>query len=358
MKTSVEMEFWVIGRDGALSGATGLTDASLRAEEEFVEPLLEIKTTPCESVEELRDDLVWRLERTVREANDRGKGLVPLGTPIHGGSIDPLPSGRTRIQRRVLGEDFDYVKRCAGTHLHFEKRDVVAQLNALIALDPALALVNSSPYYRGRRIAAGARPYVYRRMGYASFPAHGQLWEYVESVSEWDARLAKCYAEFESAALDAGISRGEFESNFSPDDTIWTPVRLRKEFPTVEWRSPDVALPSQILRLAGELYGVVERANDGVTIGGPGLVSDDGVTLPEFGAVCEHTDEAIREGLESERVRSYLDRMGFDVPVYDPITRRIDGGPTVSREAARTLRLEYAEALERDVNRLARAVTN
>jgi gamma-glutamyl:cysteine ligase YbdK (ATP-grasp superfamily) len=358
MRTSVEMEFWVIDREGALCGSDGLADISPQVEEEFVEPLLEVKTTPCDSVDELRRELAGWLEETLRAANEREKGLVPLGTPIHGGSIDPLPSERTRIQRRVLGEDFEYVKHCAGTHVHFEKRSIVDQLNVLTALDPALALVSSSPYYEGRRVAAGARPYVYRKEGYARFPKHGRLWEYVGSVSEWDAHLERRYVEFERAALDAGVSRAEFEASFTPDDAVWTPVRLRKEFPTVEWRSPDTALPSQVLRLAEELYGIVARANEGVAIGGPGLVSDDGVTLPAFDTVREHTDDAIREGLESERVRSYLDRMGFDVDAYDPLTHRIDRGPSVSRDVARELRLEYAEALERDVSRLARAVAN
>jgi hypothetical protein len=50
--------------------------------------------------------------------------------------------------------------------------------------------------------------------------------------------------------------------------------------------------------------------------------------------------------------------MGFDVDAYDPLTHRIDRGPSVSRDVARELRLEYAEALERDVSRLARAVAN
>ncbi len=33
----------------------------------------------------------------------------------------------------------------------------IDQYNALVALDPALALVNSSPYFEGRRLAAGRR---------------------------------------------------------------------------------------------------------------------------------------------------------------------------------------------------------
>ncbi|MFC6904027.1 glutamate-cysteine ligase family protein [Halalkalicoccus tibetensis] len=354
MKTSVEVEYWVIDRKGELCAPEGLTGISPQVEEEFVDCLLEIKTTPCESVEDLAAQFVELLGETLREAKERGKGLVPLATPLDCDSIEQLPGDRARIQEQVLGEDFEYAKHCAGTHLHFEKRRVVDQLNTLIALDPALALLNSSPYYKGQRIAAGARPYIYREKGYAQFPAHGQLWEYAESVAEWNDRLERRYAEFKREAIDAGVDEAEFEANFTPDDAIWTPVRLRKCFPTVEWRSPDATLPSQILRLAGEMYPLMDEASRAeVRVEGDlGLVTDDGITLPEFGAVREYTDAAIHEGLGSGEVREYLGRMGFDVDAYDPLTEQLDRGPSLDEAQARELRLEYAAALERDVARL------
>lgn len=356
MKTSIEVEYWVIDRDGALTDPGDLAEISPQVEEEFVDCLFEIKTTPCESVDELHEEFVERLDEVLREAKARGKALVPLGTPINGGKIDQFPEERARIQRRVLGEDFDYAKHCAGTHIHFEKRRVVDQLNTLIALDPALALMNSSPYYKGRRVAAGARPYIYRKKGYATLPDHGQLWDYADCVAGWNDRLERRYAEFKRAAMEAGVDEGRFEANFSPDDAIWTPVRLRKCYPTVEWRSPDAALPSQILRLAREMYPVMDRASrvDVSVEGELGRATEDGIVLPEFETVRDHTDAAIQEGLGSDQVRSYLDRMGFDVSAYDPFTERIDGERYVSETDARDLRLESARALERDVARLAK----
>ncbi|WP_122090571.1 glutamate-cysteine ligase family protein [Halalkalicoccus subterraneus] len=354
MKTSVEVEYWVIDREGELCTPGSLTGISPQVEEEFVDCLLEIKTTPCESVTDLATQFTGLLEETLREARSRGKGLVPLATPLASDAIEQLPGDRTRIQERVLGDDFEYAKHCAGTHIHFEKRRVVDQLNTLTALDPALALVNSSPYYRGQRVAAGARPYIYRKKGYEKFPDHGQLWNYAGSVAEWDDRLERRYAEFERAAMDVGVSDEEFEACFTADDAIWTPIRLRKCFPTVEWRSPDATLPSQILQLAGEMYPLVDEASqvDVRVEGDLGLVTDDTITLPEFEAVREYTDAAIHEGLESDRVREYLERMGFDTGAYDPLTRRIDTGASIDDTDARTLRLEYAAALERDVARL------
>ncbi|WP_336364161.1 glutamate-cysteine ligase family protein [Halalkalicoccus salilacus] len=354
MKKSIEIEYWVIDREGNLVEPEGLTTDSEQREEEFVEPLFELKTTPCETTSELRTEFAERLDSVLAEAADLGKALVPLGTPIDGGSIERLPDERSRIQRRVLGENFEYAKHCAGTHVHFEQRNATEQLNALIALDPALALLNSSPYFQGRRVAAGARAYVYRKKCYEQFPKHGQLWDYVESVAEWNERLEHRFEEFAEAAIESGVDEESVEARFSPDDVVWAPVRLRKEFPTVEWRSPDAALPSQILHLVGEMNAVMETLpHRNVRIEGEhGRMSGDRITLPAFESVCEYVDEALQDGLESEELRSYLDRMGFDVESYRPISARIDGRTTVSRDEACDLRLEYAQELQRDVDRL------
>ncbi len=86
--------------------------------------------------------------------------LVPLGTPLNSESIEVRPSERSRIQKRVLGDNFAYAKHCAGTHLHFEKRNVTDQLNVLASLDPALCLLNSSPYFQGAGCKQCSRIYL------------------------------------------------------------------------------------------------------------------------------------------------------------------------------------------------------
>ncbi|QCS40952.1 glutamate-cysteine ligase family protein [Natrinema versiforme] len=382
MKTSIEVEYWVVDSDGTLTEPGPLADVSDRTEREFVEPLFELKTPPCESVSKLRTALVEELEAVLSRAAELDKRLVPLGTPINGDGIDRRPGERGRIQKAVIGDDFDHAKYCAGTHIHVEKRNVTDQLNALIALDPALALVNSSPYYGGERIANGARAHCYRKQSYESYPKHGQLWRYVENVGEWHRRLEHRYEEFRDAALEAGVDADAVEEHFSPDDVVWTPVRLRDSMPTVEWRSPDAALPSQILRLAGELETVMERlhhtnvridgagAGDGDRDGGrranegaltgiedeptarPGHVTDEEIALPAFETVRDLAESAIHDGLESAAVAGYLERMGFTVGDYHPIAMQIDGRQYVTKADARELRLEYASRLEADVAEL------
>ena len=356
MQKSIEVEYWVVDRNGALTPSGALTEHSERVVEEFVEPLVELKTPPCETYADLRSAFVEQLADLLARADELDLTLVPLGTPIHGDSIQLRPDERSRIQERALGDCFDYAKHCAGTHLHFEKRNVTDQLNALIALDPALALLNSSPYFRGERVANGARAHLYRKKCYEDFPDHGQLWNYVHTVGEWERRLERRFEEFREAAVEAGVDGGSVDAHFSPDDVVWTPVRLRDAMPTVEWRSPDAALPSQILRLAEEMDATMERLHHtNVRVDGDtGEVTDDGITLPEFDVLENYVEKAIYEGLESRDVAAYLQRMGFDVHGYDPITPKIDGRERIGREEARELRLRYGDLLRRDVAELRR----
>jgi gamma-glutamyl:cysteine ligase YbdK (ATP-grasp superfamily) len=353
IRRAIEVEYWVIDHEGRLVEPGSLVEASAGAEREFVEPMLEIKTTPCESTAELRNQLLDRIADVLRAADGLGKGLVPLATPVNTDRIREIPSERTRIQKRVIGEDFEYVRHCAGTHIHIDQQPgrEIDQLNTLIALDPALALVNSSPYFAGRHIASGARSKLYRWTAYDNLPNQGRLWPYADDTAEWTQRLEQRYEEFVTAAVSAGVDRQAIESNFEPETAVWTPVQLRAGFGTVEWRSPDTALPSQILRLAEQVVAIVARLEDGTVRieGDMGAVTDEGIIVPEFDAVLEYVTAAVQDGLASDGVRSYLDRMGFDVDAYKPVSQAIDGREPVTPEEARQLRLEYAARLEQEV---------
>jgi gamma-glutamyl:cysteine ligase YbdK (ATP-grasp superfamily) len=355
LRRSIEVEYWVIDGEGRLAEPGALVEASAGAEREFVEPLLEIKTTPCETTPQLREELFGRVERVLEQAEALGKGLVPLGTPVACEEIRDVPSERTRVQDRVVGDDFEFVRHCAGTHIHVEQQPgrEIEQLNTLVALDPALALASSSPYFQGERLAASARSRLYRHMAYDGLPHQGELWRYVDSVDQWNRRLERRYEEFRAAADEAGIDRQTVEVNFNPASAVWTPVQLRAEFGTVEWRSADAALPTQVVRLADEIATIIERlpSADVYVDGERGRVTDDSVVLPTFEAVLEYVEAAIEEGLASPAVRSYLDRMGVDVDAFDPITHDIAGGEPLSIEAARQLRLDQATRLRQDVKR-------
>ncbi|GGL24365.1 hypothetical protein GCM10009037_04850 [Halarchaeum grantii] len=353
IRRSIEVEYWVVDEEGRLAVPDGLADAAPGVEREFVEPLLEIKTTPCETTDELRAELYDRVGSVLRRAAEDGKKLVPLATPISDEEIAEHTSERTRVQNRVVGDDFAYVRHCAGTHVHVEQlpERAIDQLNTFIALDPALALCNSSPYYRGRRLAAGARSKLYRRLAYADVPHQGWLWPYVEDREEWVRRLERRYEDFVHAAADAGVDRRVVQRCFEPESVVWTPVQLREEFGTVEWRSPDAALPADVVRLADRLAETTDRLRDAdVRIeGDAGRVGEGDVVLPEFDVVLGYVDAAIEDGLDSTAVESYLERMGFDVDAYDPVTHRLEDDDPLAREDARAVRLEHADRLAADV---------
>jgi len=357
MQKSIEVEYWVVDERGALTTPGALTDYSEYVEPEFVEPLFELKTPPRETMAALRRTFVTELAGVLDRAEDLGKRLVPLGTPVASDGIERRDSERARIQAAVIGPAFDYANHCAGTHIHFEQRNVVDQLNALTALDPALALVTSSPYFGGEWVASSARAYLYRKQCYERFPGHGQLWEYVHTVPEWEQRLERCFEEFETAAVEAGVAPDAVDEHFSPDDAVWAPVRLRDEMPTVEWRAPDATLPSQILGLTATVDDLLERVHHAnVTVEGTrGSVTADRITLPEFDVVDDHVGRAIHDGLDSKPLRRYLRRMGFDVTGADPLSDTFDTRGSVGPAEARELRLQYADRLRRDVRGLRRA---
>jgi gamma-glutamyl:cysteine ligase YbdK (ATP-grasp superfamily) len=359
VRRSIEVEYWVVDSEGHLVEPGPLVAASAGVEREFVEPLLEIKTTPCETTAELRAELLERLRKVLAVAETHDMGLVPLATPLYADEIADRPSERTRIQREVVGSDFDYVRHCAGTHIHVEQLPgrEIDQLNTLVALDPALALVNSARRYRGRPLAAGARSKLYRWMAYDGLPHQGRLWRYVDSTEEWTRRLERRYEEFETAALAAGIDRRAIADQFSPESAVWTPVQFRERFGTVEWRSPDTALPSQVLDLADHVAETVEHLRDAsVRIEGEtGRITESQVVLPAFDTVLDHVNAAIREGLASDALCAYLHRMGFDVESFDPIAHRGSRQGKIPPETARERRLEYAAELARDVETAAAA---
>lgn len=356
IRRSIEVEYWVIDDEGRLTTPDSLVDAAPGAEREFVAPMLEIKTSPCSTTDELREELLGRIRAVLERAHQLNKGLVPLATSLNRDRIEELPSDRTRIQNKVFGDNFRYVRHCAGTHIHFEQQPgcVIDQLNTLIALDPALALVNSARHFNGCDVAIGARSKLYRRMAYKGFPHQGRLWPYVADRAEWTRRLDECYDAFRTQAASAGVEGATFESCFDPDcpeSAVWTPVKLRSQFGTVEWRSPDTALPSHVLQMADTMASIMHRLRTTEVRTGedPGRIRNREVVLPSFDVVMDHVDAAIREGLASENVRSYLTRMGFAPDAYAPISERLAPDAADSVQDARRLRLHYADQLRKDV---------
>lgn len=344
----LEIEYWVVDREGRLCAGEEIVAAHDRICHEFVAPMVEFETPPSDDLETVRRDLTEVLESGLAAAEDADKELVPLGTPLVAETM-PAISDRGRLLERLYGEGLEYAKHCAGTHVHFDKRAVPDQLNLLTALDPTLALVASSPYYDGKRLAHSSRAYVYRYETGKAFSRYRDLWEYADSMNEWNARLDDAYEELRALADERGIDGATFERHIEPENSVLTPVRLRLGSPTVEWRAPDAALPSQLLSLLSDVSRAVDSL-DGrpLVVGGEPGIGDTAVTIPAFEDLRELTREAIVDG-RTPAVEAYLDAMGIDSSRYTPISEGIAGPDRIDHEHARELRLEYAARLREDV---------
>ncbi len=350
MRTGVELEYWVTDGNGKLRSAEKIASRLDFAEREFVEPVLEIKTEPRETVSGLRNEIKRKLKNAIEEAESLDLNIVGLGTPLHSGEIKTDESARSRLQEKIVGERLNYAKHVAGTHFHFEQTDPVKQINLLTALDPSLSLVSSSPYYRGKRVADNARNQIYRYRCYEKLSKHGQLWNYTSSREEWENRIETRFNEFKDFAQEKGIDGSKIEEHFRPEDSIWIPVRLREKFGTVEWRSPDSALPGRIIELLEKIRHLVEKTGDSrLETGKPGI-EPGRIVVPEFTELDRLSRNAIYDGQENGEVRRYLEELGFEK--QDSVSREIDAGASIDRETAKKIRLKYSKKLKQDVKKL------
>jgi hypothetical protein len=351
MNVGVECEYWVVDETGALRDGRELVTAHECVEPEFVAAMIEVKTPPVASERELRETLQSTLQTVLAAADAAGLRLVPLGTPLAEG-FSPIMSGRGRLLERIYGDGLTPATQCAGTHIHFDIGNVARQVNLLTALDPALALVSSSPYYVGGGGLSASRPHAYRTLCGPEFVQFRDLWEYTSDTEVWNERLDAAYEAFRTIALDRGITPREFEIYFRPEDVIAAPIRVRRDFPTVEWRTPDTALPSQIATLTGDVARLVaQTGTKAVEIGEPG-VGPHRIRIPPFEELTRLTAAAMKDGLASRAVWSYLERLSIDPRNYRPIAAEIGSRARISKPDARRLRLEYADRLEVDVRTL------
>ncbi|WEL23752.1 glutamate-cysteine ligase family protein [Candidatus Nanohalovita haloferacivicina] len=335
MKAGLELEFWVIDEQGELDYAKPVAERVYFASQEFSRSMIEIQTEPHEDVEELLKEAISKTEILAELAKKDGKRIVPLGTPLNSGKVEVYESERFQIEQEVIGHEVKHAGRTAGLHIHFEKEDSLRQLNTLTALDPLSALMNSSPRYQGKDLADGCRNQVYRHKACGAFPEQRELWPYMDSITEWREKREKLFEKFEKEAEKKGIKPEKFERFFQPENAVWTPVKLRENYPTVEWRAPDTALLTEVIKIVKAVKPIVQKKKRS--------------ELPDFKEVKQASEKAITQGLESREVREYIEKMGADPSDFSPMSQQLDLPEKVSREEAREIRLDVAEKLTEDL---------
>lgn len=352
MKKGIELEYFTIDHEGNLADADEITDELEFAAPEFAKCITEIKSEPCDSIEELREDVKEKVGKATEKADEKGLKLAPVGTPLNHTDVELIESERLWMMKKFNPDDIRVEKELArtGLHIHFEKRNVKDQLNILTALDPASALINSSPYHKGENEASSCRNWVYRYSWEPKFPDSVKLWDYADSVQEWKDRMHSAFDDFKEGALEAGVEEETFNNHYHRDRSIWTPIRLRDQFPTVEYRSPDTCLPSQAIKLAEDMEKILKKSQDKeVKIGQELEVNEKIMHLPKFEKLEKLSRIAAIEGLESQKLNDYLAKFSINPDDYRPLTEDLKKDQEISLEEARKARVKASEMLEEDV---------
>ena len=358
--TGIELELWVIDRRGELADGAPLVEALPFVDPEILRPLVEVKTEPHRRLSMLFRELRERLLRALAEADGHHLRLFAAGTPLNRGPLPTVPSPRLALQERIDPEDLalERVLARAGLHVHFARdpdpRVTRDRVNLLTALDPLAAAANASPYLGRRRVASSSRNLLYHVRSRSRFAERSRLWSYAGSVADWEGRLDRLWGEYPGRARECGIPPAELRRELRPDDSLWTPVRLRRDPSTIEYRSADAAPPGRILPVVEALARVVRLADrGGVELPEePGReVTRDGsrIVLPPFLVLRALSEEAARLGLRSEPLRAYLARLGIEPEAFRPLEPTVTDGDALDDRAARRLRLRWADELERDL---------
>lgn len=265
----VAVDYWVINEAGTLAEPACV--AELPGADRTDSPYsIAIETPICRSCSELRAALLNGLRRALAAAADRGCQLLAAGVrpdQLDGGQDGPPPE-------------------TAGARVRFrtDPETAVTVYNVLLAVDSAFVLLTSTgepTNLRRGALVRGSQPVVQRYRAARPTP---------EGVDTHD-----------------------------PNDR-WQPVGMIDDS-TVEWRALESSTPTLLVDLVADILTVLKQATDcRIEVGsfGSGLEVDC-LRLPTVAWRQQYLDDAISEGLDSLRLRAYLERLGFDTGWYQHI---------------------------------------
>ena len=205
---------------------------------------VEVGTPPCETIPELREQLIRHRRAIIRAASSRGLAIASAGThPISSWmkqDITPL--------ERYLGvkndlQDLAHRLLIFGTHVHVGISDPEFRIDALNAsryvLPHLLCLSASSPFWMGRNTGLHS----YRSIVFKNFPRTGV------------PRVFASNADYENF-VDTLV-----RTKSIPDGSkIWWDVRPHYKYPTLEFRNCDVCTRvDEAICIAAILQAVVYK---------------------------------------------------------------------------------------------------
>ena len=207
----------VVRRAGAALGE--------RASTELVAFLAEAKTSPCDDLDKLREQIRAMRAAMAAAAAAEGVRLAATGTPVLGEVVPaPIGAGRRYAESRAVYRGLDDEQSICSCHVHVEMPDRERAVQVSNHLRPwlptLLALTANSPYWAGRDTGHAC----WRALAWARWPVAGPP-PFFASAAHYDdlvGTLLDC-----GALLDTG--------------TVFWDVRPSARLPTVEIRLADVA---------------------------------------------------------------------------------------------------------------------
>ncbi|TDD85740.1 YbdK family carboxylate-amine ligase [Actinomadura darangshiensis] len=234
----------VVRRAGAALGE--------RASTELVAFLAEAKTTPCDDLDKLAEQIRSMRAAMAAAAAAEGVRLAATGTPVLGDLVPaPIVAGARYAESLAVYRGLDDEQSICSCHVHVEMPDRERAVQVGNHLRPwlpvLLALTANSPYWAGRDTGHAC----WRVMAWARWPVAGPP-PFFESAAHYDdlvGTLLGC-----GALMDTG--------------TIFWDVRPSARLPTVEVRLADVApAAEEAAVLAALVRALVQVASEAVEAG-------------------------------------------------------------------------------------------
>ena len=195
-----------------------------RVSPEFLQAQIEVGTTVCNSLDEVRNDLA-HLRRTVAAVSGK-HGLAPIASSTHPFALWREQKHTDKERYRILDRDMQAAARrlmIGGMHVHVGIEDDDLRIDILnqaaYFLPHLLALSTSSPFWEGTETGLHS----YRLCVFDELPRTG-LPERFESYGEY------------KRTVDLMVAAGLLEDATK----LWWDVRPSARFPTIEMRITDV----------------------------------------------------------------------------------------------------------------------
>ncbi|WP_433323759.1 carboxylate-amine ligase [Spirillospora sp. CA-294931] len=226
-----------------------------RASTELISFLAEAKTSPCDDLDKMTEQIRAMRAAMAGAAADEGVRLAATGSPVLG-ELTPAPisAGARYADSLATYRGLDDEQCICSCHVHVEMPDRAKAVRVSNHLRPwlptLLAMAANSPYWAGRDTGHAC----WRAMSWARWPVAGPP-PYFESLAHYEhlvGTLLGCGALMDTA-------------------TIFWDVRPSERLPTLEVRLGDVALTADEAALFAALVrALVQVCLSAVEAGDPG----------------------------------------------------------------------------------------